>query len=130
MAKKSNIAFLYTLGGVTPSYGLVEEVVKRFKGRVEIHVLIRPRPGDFAYSDCEFEVMLRDILRFKQLGVDGVVVGVLTYPSTSYATTSAAAVSDTGYTVDVLRMKVIREITQGISLTFHRAFDVCSGNSK
>ena len=96
-------------GGVTPSFGLVQEVVKRYKHQVDIHVLIRPRPGDFAYSNDEFEVILRDIISFKGLEVDGVVVGLL-LPNGE---------------IDIIRMQVIRKLTSGIRLTFHRAFDVC-----
>lgn len=59
-------------GGTTPSIGLVEEAVKLCsKHNVEVHVLIRPRAGDFVYSKEEFEVMKRDILAAKVAGADG-----------------------------------------------------------
>jgi hypothetical protein len=59
-------------GGTTPSVGLVESCVELVKGtNVTLHVLIRPRPGDFSYSDEEFEVIQRDILAAKQAGADG-----------------------------------------------------------
>ena len=95
-------------GGITPSIGLVQEILRRHKNEVEVHVLIRPRPGDFNYSDNEFDVMLRDILMFMNAGVDGIVVGLLTSSGD----------------VDMSRMKVVRELAKDISLTFHRAFDV------
>ena len=76
---------------------------------MNIHVLIRPRPGDFAYSNDEFEVILRDVIAFKRLGVDGVVVGLL-LPNGE---------------IDTIRMQVVRKLTSGIHLTFHRAFDLC-----
>ena len=95
---------------MTPSIGLVEELCSRFKSTVEIHCLIRPRPGDFVYSDNEMEVILRDILRFKTSGVHGIVVGIL-LPNGL---------------IDSRRMKMIRDISEGMSLTFHRAYDVCS----
>ena len=65
--------------------------------------------GNFDYTDSEFDVMLRDVVRFKAMGVDGIVVGMLTRDGTS---------------IDIPRMKALREASRGIMLTFHRAFDV------
>lgn len=62
-------------GGVTPSAGLIAAV--RQMVSIELSVLIRPRPGDFWYSDDEMEVMRRDIATAKQLGADCVVLGIL-----------------------------------------------------
>lgn len=97
-------------GGVTPSTGLIEECIARFQmpGIFEVHVLIRPRPGDFFYSDAEFDVILRDITLVKHLGATGVVIGLL----------------DKEGHVDKERMRIVRKLTAGMSLTFHRAFDV------
>lgn len=59
-------------GGITPSMGLIEQCVQLVKGtEVELHVLIRPRPGDFVYSDDEFEIIQRDIIAAKVAGADG-----------------------------------------------------------
>lgn len=59
-------------GGTTPSIGFIEEVVKLCRSlSVEVNVLIRPRPGDFVYSEAEFELIQRDILAAKVAGVDG-----------------------------------------------------------
>ena len=71
--------------------------------------------GNFEYTDSEFDVMLRDVIRFKAMGVDGIVVGMLTRDSTC---------------IDIPRMKVLREASRGMMLTFHRAFDVlrCSSD--
>ena len=97
-------------GGVTPSTGLVREIVGLARARrVEVHVLVRPRPGDFVYSSLEFDVMARDILAAKAAGATGVVTGVL-LPNGD---------------VDVERMRVVRALSAGMCLTFHRAFDVC-----
>jgi copper homeostasis protein len=96
-------------GGVTPSLGLVDEILRRFKGDLAVNVLIRPRPGNFCYTDNEFEVILRDVIQFVKIGVGGVVVGILTQDGA----------------VDKTRMRRIRALTQGLTLTFHRAFDVC-----
>ncbi len=63
-------------GGTTPSSGMI--AVAREQLRIGLHVIIRPRSGDFCYSAIEFEVMRRDILRARELGVDGVVLGILT----------------------------------------------------
>ena len=62
-------------GGTTPSAGAIE-VARRLLA-IKLHVIIRPRGGDFLYSENEFEVMRRDIATAKRLGVDGVVVGIL-----------------------------------------------------
>ena len=62
-------------GGVTPSAALMQSV--RRDVRIPIHVLVRPRAGDFCYSDGEFEIMRNDILAAKQFGMDGVVLGIL-----------------------------------------------------
>jgi len=93
------------VGGVTPSIGLIQLV----KGELNIpvHVLIRPRGGHFTYFDAEFEVMKADILACKELGVDGVVAGVLR----------------DDFSIDVKRTKALVELSQGIHFTFHRAFD-------
>ena len=63
------------VGGTTPSTGTIEAVRKIFTGG--LHVMIRPRGGDFIYSEDEFETMKRDIETCKQLHVDGVVFGIL-----------------------------------------------------
>ena len=96
-------------GGVTPSLGLIEETVRRTRGsNVGVHVLIRPRPGGFVYSAAEFELILRDIVSAKHAQADGVVVGLLTEDGE----------------IDLARMRVVREVADGLVLTFHRAFDV------
>lgn len=97
-------------GGVTPSIGFIQSVVQRFSSLdVQIHVLVRPRPGNFSYSAAEFEVILRDICMAQKCGVDGIVVGILH--------------GTTGF-VDEQRMLIVRHYCSGMLLTFHRAFDV------
>ncbi|WP_158937766.1 copper homeostasis protein CutC [Burkholderia sp. S171] len=93
-------------GGTTPSYGAIASA--REKLRIQLNVIIRPRSGDFLYSDVEFEVMERDIVACKKLGVDGVVIGLLT------------ADGD----IDVVRTKALVELATPLPVTFHRAFDV------
>lgn len=98
-------------GGTTPSMGLIEQCVRLVRGTdVELHVLIRPRAGDFVYSHEEFEIMQRDIIAAKVAGANGVVCGILSAQGT----------------VDLERMTVLRTLSHGMSLTFHRAFDMCA----
>lgn len=95
-------------GGVTPSAGVIAMVRKRVA--LPMHILIRPRAGDFVYSADEFEVMKRDILLSKQLGANGVVFGIL----------------DKQGAVDVARTRELVDLAQPLSVTFHRAFDASS----
>ena len=101
------------VGGITPSIGLVEHAIQLLKSTdIEVHVLIRPRPGNFTYTYNEYDVILRDIIAYKKLGVDGIVVGILHADNT----------------IDRARLEVIRAITKGIKLTFHRAYDICTNH--
>ncbi len=95
-------------GGCTPSAGAI--VTARKKLSIKLHVIIRPRGGDFLYSDEEFEIMKQDILFCKDAGVDGVVFGIL----------------DKYGNVDVQRNIELIEFARPMSTTFHRAFDVAS----
>lgn len=94
-------------GGVTPSAGLIEAV--RRNAGIKVHVLIRPRSGDFLYSDSEFSIMRRDIEVAGECGADGIVTGILNRDGT----------------VDVERTALLAEYASPMSLTFHRAFDLC-----
>jgi copper homeostasis protein len=96
-----------TEGGVTPSAGLIESV-RRNTG-IKVHVLIRPRAGDFLYSDGDFSVMRRDIDMAGEYGADGIVTGILNKDGT----------------VDVERTALLIEYAAPMSVTFHRAFDLC-----
>jgi len=96
-------------GGITPSAGLMQTVRRHVS--VPIHVLIRPRAGDFCYSDHELEIMRDDIHASKRFGMDGVVLGIL-HENTR---------------VDIERTKALVELAHPLPVTFHRAFDA-SGN--
>ncbi|HWO36017.1 MAG TPA: copper homeostasis protein CutC [Candidatus Acidoferrum sp.] len=92
--------------GVTPSAGVIELV--RSKISAGLHVMIRPRGGDFFYSLEEFETMRRDIMVAKKLGADGVVLGIL----------------DAHGNVDVARSRELVELARPLNVTCHRAFDM------
>jgi copper homeostasis protein len=94
-------------GGTTPSYGMISSV--RDNLTIGLHVLIRPRAGDFLYSDAEFDIMRRDIETCGELGVDGIVTGILLKDGK----------------IDKERVALLREIASPMTLTFHRAFDLC-----
>ncbi len=97
-----------SVGGLTPSKKLIEKVISELN--IPTHVLIRPRSGDFCYSDVEFANMLADIAFCKELGCAGVVSGVLN--------------AEKG--IDMERTKQLIDASEGMEFTFHRAFDVCS----
>lgn len=94
-------------GGTTPSVGTI--ALARRHLHIDLNVIIRPRGGDFCYSEIEFEVMRRDIEEAKQLGANGVVIGLLTPDGA----------------IDVERTRVLIDLARPLSVTFHRAFDVC-----
>lgn len=95
-------------GGLTPSYGLLKEVLKYTT--IPVFVLIRPREGNFVYSDREKHVITEDVKMALDQGVSGLVLGALT-PSGE---------PDLGF------MCELKEITGNTPITFHRAFDECT----
>lgn len=95
-------------GGTTPPYGDIL-LARKMLYTTRLHVIIRPRGGDFLYSDLEKQIMLADVENAKRMGADGVVFGCLT------------AQGD----IDMPFMKQLMEASKGLSVTFHRAFDVC-----
>lgn len=94
-------------GGTTPSAGMIRVVREGIS--IALHSMIRPRPGDFCYSDYEFDIMVRDVEVAKQLGADGVVFGILTSRGT----------------IDTERARKLVELARPLSVTFHRAIDDC-----
>ena len=96
------------VGGVTPSYALIKQVVAELN--IPINVLIRPRGGDFVYSDDEFNRMLSDIEDSKSISYNGIVSGVLNPDNT----------------IDIERTRQLIEASKPKSFTFHRAFDETS----
>ena len=99
-------------GGTTPSLGEIKVARKLID--IRLHVIIRPRGGDFLYSDIEIRTMLKDIEIARRLGADGVVFGCLTADGE----------------VDFTSMQTLMEASKGLAVTFHRAFDVCRNPQK
>lgn len=95
-------------GGTTPSYGTILQCREAFD--VQLYPIIRPRGGDFLYTDEEFAIMLKDVKLCKQLGCDGVVIGML-LPD--------------GH-IDIKRTAALVEAAYPLGVTFHRAFDRCA----
>lgn len=95
-------------GGTTPGYGTI--VSARNNLDIGLHVIIRPRGGDFLYSDLEYDIMRRDVEACGECGVDGIVTGIL----------------NAGGTIDVERTARLVEFAAPMPVTFHRAFDMCA----
>ncbi len=92
-------------GGTTPSYGFIKSA--REKLQIDLYVMIRPRGGDFLYSDEDFEMMKLDAEFCKKSGCDGIVTGILTADGK----------------VDKKRCKELIDLAYPLEATFHRAFD-------
>ena len=92
-------------GGTTPSYGFIKKA--REVLQIELYCMIRPRGGDFFYNDEEFDIMKTDVQTCKQLGCDGVVIGMLNQDGT----------------VDKERCKKLVELAYPMGVTYQRAFD-------
>ena len=97
-------------GGTTPSAGAIAVACRRLD--IPVHVLIRPRAGDFVYSELELEVMRHDIELAKTLGAAGIVVGVLTVDAL----------------IDREQIGRLASLARPLSLTFHKAFDEVSNH--
>jgi len=94
-------------GGTSPSYGTIIKCREAFN--VSLYPIIRPRGGDFLYSKDEFGIMANDIKFCKQLGCDGIVLGLLNIDGT----------------IDMIRTADLIELAYPMGVTFHRAFDRC-----
>lgn len=93
-------------GGTTPSAGLISSLARAVS--IPFNVMIRPRGGDFCYSDCEFEVMRQDVRIARELGASGIVFGMLAPDGT----------------VDEVRSAELIGLGRPVSITFHRAIDM------
>jgi copper homeostasis protein len=94
-------------GGTTPSLGAIEVACQALT--IELNVIVRPRGGDFLYSDLELDIMKADVAAAREVGADGVVFGILKPDGT----------------VDVEQTRQLVEAAGPLSTTFHRAFDMC-----
>jgi len=94
-------------GGTTPSFAAIEMAVQKLT--IPVNVIVRPRGGDFLYSETEFEIIKRDVAKIAELNVNGIVVGFLNADGT----------------IDTERTATIVEMAKPMEVTFHRAFDMC-----
>lgn len=99
-------------GGITPSFGLLSQVLKLLS--IPVFVLIRPRPGNFIYDANEQAIMVADVVQCREAGCAGVVLGALTSDGR----------------VDVAFCRTLMEAAGSLPVTFHRAFDVCSDQAQ
>lgn len=106
-ADRIELCAALTEGGTTPSLGTIKQCREVFN--VQLFPIIRPRSGDFLYTASEFAIMMEEVSRCKQLGCDGVVIGLLN--------------ADGG--IDVERSARLIEAAYPLEVTFHRAFDRC-----
>ena len=93
------------LDGLTPDYESAKRTIDKLN--IPVFILIRPRDGDFVYSNEEFELMKSDIVKFKEMGCKGIVSGVL----------------NNDKVIDIERTKELVELSRPLEFTFHRAFD-------
>ena len=101
-----------SVGGTTPSIEIIQQARKNLT--IDLYVMIRPRGGNFVYSEAELEQMKLEIETIKQLGVDGFVFGILNEDKT----------------INIEQNKVLVELAKPFSCTFHRAFDAVSNYEK
>lgn len=107
-ARRIELCENLAVGGVTPSAELLKAAISVAK--VPVNVLVRPRGGDFVFSAAEADTMLRDIELCREAGAAAVVIGAL----------------DSRGEVDMPLMRRLCDAASGMSVTFHRAFDVCA----
>lgn len=104
-ADRIELCSALTLGGLTPSYGLMKQA-KKIKN-IEVYIMIRPRFGDFLYDDMEYETMKNDIEIAKSMEFDGIVIGMLLANGS----------------IDLQKMKEIVKLAKPLNVVLHRAFD-------
>lgn len=106
-ADRLEVCSNFVIGGTTPGVSQFKQIRKACD--IKLNVLIRPRFGDFLYTEPEFRMIEEDIRMFRELGADGVVVGCLLADGN----------------LDLERMKILRDCADNMHMTLHRAFDVC-----
>jgi len=95
----------FKVGGTTPKLSVVEEARKKIS--IELLIMIRPRGGNFVYSDAEFKQMKKDIIQLKKINVDGFVFGIL----------------NSDNTINIEQNNELVKLAQPLPCSFHRAFD-------
>ena len=109
-AHRMELCTQLAVGGLTPSHQLIKKVITELS--IPVHVLIRPRKGDFYYSEDELTTMINDIEFCNNIGCQGVVSGVLTSENK----------------INISATKRLINAAKGMDFTFHRAFD-CTENA-
>ena len=94
------------LDGITPDHESAKKTIDKLN--IPVFILIRPREGDFIYSNEEFELMKSDIVKFKEMGCKGIVSGILNDDNS----------------IDMKRTKQLVKLSRPLEFTFHRAFDI------
>ena len=97
----------YSEGGTTPSYAAIKKTITNLS--IPVNVIIRPRGGDFLYSENEYEIIKEDIEQIKNLNANGIVIGFLNQNGD----------------IDLKRTEEIVKLAYPMEVTFHRAFDMC-----
>jgi len=97
----------YSEGGTTPSYAAIKLLTERLS--IPVNVIVRPRGGDFLYSNLEYEMIKEDVNAIKELGANGIVIGFLKADGQ----------------IDIERTHEIINLASPLEVTLHRAFDVC-----
>ena len=98
----------YSEGGTTPSYGKIKQTINKLN--IPINVIVRPRGGDFLYTQNEFEIIKADVVKIRELGANGIVIGFLNKDAS----------------IDIKRTEEILNLGRPMEVTFHRAFDMCN----
>lgn len=106
-ADRIELCSALVIGGLSPSQALYRKI--REQVDLPIRVLLRPRFGDFCYTDFEHEIIKEEIRSFRKLGADGIVIGTMKPDGT----------------LNMEQMKELIEEAKGMSVTLHRAFDMC-----
>lgn len=106
-ADRLELCSALVIGGLSPSQALYRKI--REQADIPIRVLLRPRFGDFCYTDYEHEILKEEVRSFRKLGADGIVIGTMKPDGT----------------LNLEQMKELMEEAQGMMVTLHRAFDMC-----
>lgn len=106
-ADRIELCSALVIGGLSPSQALYKKI--RETVDIRIHVLLRPRFGDFCYTDYEHEILKEEVRSFRELGADGIVIGNMNPDGT----------------LNMKQMRELMEEAKGMSVTLHRAFDMC-----